>query len=82
MCVCVCWYVCVALESINADLAGVTYESPQSVSIGTVACAIMCLVLAAVILVDAGKLHADFQLMKSNVRRLMGRPSNKVEPSP
>lgn len=72
-----------ALESINADLRGKTYESPQSVSIGTVACAIMCLVLAAVVLLDAGKLYADFQMMKSNIRRLAtGRPSNKVEPSP
>ena len=75
--------MCSALESINADLQGKTYESPQSVSIGTVACAIMCLVLAAVVLLDLGKLHADFQMMKSNVRRLAtGRASNKVAPSP
>lgn len=75
--------MCSALESINADLQGKTYESPQSVSIGTVACAIMCLVLAAVVLLDLGKLHADFQMMKSNVRRLAtGRASNKVGPSP
>ena len=71
-----------ALESINADLKGVTYDSPQAVPIGTVACSIMCLVLAAVIILDSGKLYSDLKMMKSNVRRLMGRPSNKVDPSP
>ena len=74
--------VCSALESINADLKGVTYDSPQAVPIGTVACSIMCLVLAAVIILDSGKLYDDLKMMKSNVRRLMGRPSPKVEPSP
>jgi len=81
-CCCTGTCICPALESINADLKGKTYESAQSVPIGTVACAIMCLVLAAVVLLDAGKLYADFQMMKSNLRRLTGRPSNKVEPSP
>jgi len=71
-----------ALESINADLKGVTYDSPQAVPIGTVACSIMCLVLAAVVILDSGKLYSDLKMMKSNVRRLMGRPSNKVDPSP
>ena len=74
--------VCTALESINADLEGKTYDSPQAVPIGTVACSIMCLVLAAVVLLDSGKLYADFTMMKSNIRRLMGKRTNKVEPNP
>ena len=71
-----------ALESINADLKGKTYDSPQAVPIGTVACSVMCLVLAAVILLDAGKLYDDFRMMKSNIRRLMDKRTNKVNPSP
>jgi len=75
--------VCSALESIDADLKGVTYDSPQAVPIGTVACSVMCLVLAAVILLDAGKLYDDFRMMRSNIRKLMGKkPSNRVGPSP
>ena len=73
---------CTALEAINADLKGKTYDSPQAVPIGTVACSIMCLVLAAVILLDAGKLYDDLKMMKCNIRRLAGTPTNKVEPSP
>ena len=73
--------VCAALESIIADLEGKTYDAPQAMSIGTVACSVMCLVLAAVVILDFGKLYADFQIMKANVGKLMGK-HNKVEPNP
>lgn len=71
------------MESINADLKGVTYDSPQAVSIGTIACSVMCLVLAAVVLLDAGKIYDDCRMMKANVRKLVAKkPTNKVGPSP
>jgi len=73
--------LCSALESINADLKGVTYDSPQAVSIGTVACTVMCLVLAAVVLLDSGKIYSDIVMGKNNIRRLAGQPTNKITPS-
>ena len=74
---------CAALEAINADLQGKTYDSPQAVPIGTVACSVLCLGLAALVLLDSGKLYDDLKMMRSNLRRMMGNPpSNKVGQSP
>jgi hypothetical protein len=73
----------VALTAIDAGIAGKTYESPQSVPIGTVACTVMCLVLAAVVLLDASKLYSDFKLLRENIGKLTrGGRSNKIAPSP
>jgi len=71
-----------ALTAINAAIAGKTYNSPQAVPIGTVACTIMCLVLFSVFLLDISKLTADFKLLRENIGKLVrGGRSNKISPS-
>ena len=72
-----------ALTAINAAIAGKTYNSPQSVSIGTVACTMMCLVMVGVFLLDISKLVSDIKLLRENVGKLLrGGRSNKIMPSP
>lgn len=68
------WYPtiqsCVALAAINAALIGKSYESPQGLPIGTVACTILCVVLALIILLDLGKIYTDLKMMGNNVSSL------------
>jgi hypothetical protein len=80
------WYPaildCQSETAINQDIKGKTYNSPQAVPIGTIACTVMCIVLVAVILLDVSKLTADLKLMRHNVRALLKMRNNKVGPSP
>ena len=68
-----------ALKTINADLVGKSWESPQGVPIGTVACSMMCLLLFLVVLLDLKKLYNDFKMFRSNTRDMCGR-KNQVTP--
>ena len=71
-----------ALYEINADLVGKTWESPEGVPIGTVACSLLCLVMAFIVLLDMNKLWQDLKMMRGNIESMMKhRHRNRVSDS-
>ncbi len=68
-----------ARESIAAALKE-PEESPQGVSIGTVACSLMCTVFACIVLMDLNKMYQDLKMMKSNIESRIKR-NRKVNDS-
>lgn len=71
-----------ALTAINFDIKGKSWESPNAASLGTVACAILGVVLAIVLFVDLRKILLDFNMMKNNIKTFIHiEKANKVKPA-
>ncbi|CAD5112150.1 DgyrCDS1389 [Dimorphilus gyrociliatus] len=72
---------CVELESIAADLKGKSYDSPQAVSIGTVAVILLSITIGLIVLLDLNKIWEDLKMMRQNLETLLKKRSNKVSDS-
>ena len=57
------------------------YEAEEAVPIGTIACTLMCLLLAAIILLDLHKLLEDLKMMKRNIQSMLDDRNNKISDS-
>ncbi|KAI0230936.1 hypothetical protein LSAT2_018689 [Lamellibrachia satsuma] len=62
---------CVAVEKLGASLKGKTYESPSSLSIGTLSCIILGFMLCGTVLLDLSKICSDLRTMRSNIRHML-----------
>lgn len=72
---------CVELESIAAELKGKSYDSPQAVSIGTVAVILLSITIGLIILLDVNKMWEDLKMMRQNIETLLKKRSNKISDS-
>ncbi len=70
-----------ALVSIGAELIGFRAEAPNSVAFGTFAITLLCVLMAALILLDLNKIYTDCKMMKANIASMMNKKSNKVSDS-
>jgi hypothetical protein len=69
-----------ATSSIAKGLAGNKTESEDAVSIGTICCSAMCVLVAAMVLLDLNKIWMDLKIGRENIRHLM-KKKNKVSDS-